>query len=37
LPEALELLSGIKAPMYGIPGNHDYWSHVSFGPISKMF
>src|SRR6185436_14215991 len=25
LPEALEILSGIKIPMYGIPGNHDYW------------
>jgi len=26
LPEALEILSGVKAPMYGVPGNHDYWS-----------
>jgi uncharacterized protein len=24
LPEALELLAQIKAPMYGVPGNHDY-------------
>ena len=37
LPEALEILSGIKAPMYGVPGNHDYWSHAPFGEIAKCF
>jgi predicted MPP superfamily phosphohydrolase len=37
LPEALEILSGIKAPMYGIPGNHDYWSNAPFEPIAKCF
>jgi len=37
LPETLEILSGIKAPMYGIPGNHDYWSDAPFEPISKCF
>ncbi len=37
LAEALELLSGIKAPMFGIPGNHDYWSRASFEPIHKCF
>ena len=37
LPEALEILSGVKAPMYGVPGNHDYWSRVPFGGISKCF
>ena len=37
LPEALEILSGIKAPMYGVPGNHDYWSRAPFGDISKCF
>ena len=37
LPEALELLSGIKAPLFGMPGNHDYWSTVSFEPIRKCF
>ena len=37
LPEALEILAGIKAPMYGIPGNHDYWSKAPFGEISKCF
>lgn len=37
LPEALEALSGIKAPMYGVPGNHDYWSRAPFAEISKCF
>lgn len=37
LPEALEILSGIKSPMYGVPGNHDYWSKVPFEGISRCF
>ncbi|HWD94630.1 MAG TPA: metallophosphoesterase [Verrucomicrobiae bacterium] len=37
LPEALEILSGIKVPMYGIPGNHDYWSNAPFDDITKCF
>ena len=37
LPEALEILSGIKAPMFGVPGNHDYWSGAPFDKISKTF
>ena len=37
LAEALEILSGIKAPMFGVPGNHDYWSKASFEPIHKCF
>ena len=37
LAEALEILSGIKAPMFGVPGNHDFWSKVSFAPIHKCF
>ena len=37
LPEALEILSGIKSPMFGVPGNHDYWSGAPFGEISKCF
>ena len=24
LPEALEILSGIQAPMFGVPGNHEF-------------
>jgi len=37
LPEALEILAGIKFPMFGVPGNHDYWSHAPFGDIVKCF
>lgn len=37
LPEALEILSGIKVPMYGIPGNHDYWSNAPFDDMVKCF
>ena len=37
LPEALEILSGVKAPMYGVPGNHDFWSRAPFGGIIKCF
>jgi uncharacterized protein len=28
--EALEILEGIKAPLYGVPGNHDYWAELDF-------
>lgn len=37
LPEALEGLSQIKAPLFGVPGNHDFWAGVSFAPIEKCF
>jgi len=37
LPEALELLAGVKSPLYGVPGNHDYWSDASFDTIAKWF
>jgi predicted MPP superfamily phosphohydrolase len=37
LTEALEILAGIKSPMYGVPGNHDYWSKVPFEGIAKCF
>ena len=37
LPEALEVLSGIKSPLYGVPGNHDYWSCVPFDGIRQCF
>jgi predicted MPP superfamily phosphohydrolase len=37
LPEALEMLAQIKSPMYGVPGNHDYWSKISFQPVFKCF
>lgn len=37
LPEALNYLSRIQAPMFGVPGNHDYWSGISFVPVRKCF
>jgi len=37
LPEALEFLAGIKSPVYGVPGNHDYWSKAPFEGIAKSF
>ncbi len=37
LPEALELFQQIKSPLYGVPGNHDYWSHADFKVISEAF
>jgi len=37
LPETLEVLGTIKTPMYGVPGNHDYWSHSDFHEIAKTF
>jgi uncharacterized protein len=35
--EALRMLEGIKAPLYGVPGNHDYWSHASFADFAASF
>ncbi len=37
LPQALDILSGIQSPLYGVPGNHDYWSGSSFQVISACF
>lgn len=37
LDQALEVLSHLKAPLYGVPGNHDYASGVSFDGIIKCF
>jgi len=37
LKEALELLAGIKAPIFGIPGNHDYWADLDFGLVHEHF
>jgi predicted MPP superfamily phosphohydrolase len=37
LPEALELMQQIKSPLYGIPGNHDYWSQIDFGTVATSF
>lgn len=37
LSEALDVLSKVKCPMYGVPGNHDYWSGASFDDIAACF
>jgi predicted MPP superfamily phosphohydrolase len=37
LSESLQILAGIRSPMYGVPGNHDYWSKAPFEPIAKCF
>ena len=37
LPETLAILSGLKAPLFGVPGNHDYWSGISFTPVRQCF
>jgi predicted MPP superfamily phosphohydrolase len=37
LPQALDILSCIQSPLYGVPGNHDYWSGASFQTISACF
>jgi predicted MPP superfamily phosphohydrolase len=37
LDDTLKILSTIKAPLYGCPGNHDYWSKADFSKIAKSF
>ncbi len=37
VPEALALLKQIRAPLYGVPGNHDYWADVDFEPVAAAF
>jgi len=37
LSEALSILSRISCPLFGVPGNHEYWSGVSFDEIAKVF
>ncbi len=35
--EALEILQGIKSPLFGVPGNHDYTSGTDFKIINDAF
>jgi predicted MPP superfamily phosphohydrolase len=37
LPEALRILAGVNKPMYGIPGNHDWWAMSSFATQAATF
>jgi predicted MPP superfamily phosphohydrolase len=35
--EALSFIRQIKAPVYGSPGNHDYWCGASFADYDRAF
>lgn len=37
LDEALRIFARLKAPMFGVPGNHEYWSGAPFAPIRECF
>ena len=37
LGEALGFIREIKAPVYGSPGNHDYWSRANFAEYERAF
>lgn len=37
LAEALELMGRIRSPVYGVPGNHDFWSGADFNTVEKGF
>lgn len=37
LQQALDILGRIRCPVFGVPGNHDYWSGVSFDAIGTAF
>ncbi|HJT80820.1 MAG TPA: metallophosphoesterase [Chthoniobacterales bacterium] len=37
VPEALSFIRQIGAPVYGAPGNHDYWSRASFTDFYQAF
>ena len=35
--EALDFVRQIKAPIYGVPGNHEYSAHAPFAEYEKAF
>src|ERR1700722_15854299 len=37
LPETLAILQKIKSPLYGVPGNRDYYSDATFEEMRKAF
>jgi hypothetical protein len=37
LDAALQGVRSIAAPVFGVPGNHDYWSGASFSRMRKAF
>lgn len=36
-PAALEFICKLQAPVYGSPGNHDYWCGAPFAEYAKAF
>ena len=36
LEPAVEILRELKAPLYGIPGNHDHWSRANLTPFINV-
>lgn len=34
---ALDVLAGVRCPMYGIPGNHDHWARADFALARRVF
>ncbi len=36
LPDAIEILKGIKAPIIGVKGNHEDWAVVDEGPLKEL-
>ena len=34
---ALAFITQIKAPVYGVPGNHDFWSRAPFADYERAF
>jgi predicted MPP superfamily phosphohydrolase len=37
LTESVQIFAQIKSPVYGVPGNHDYWSKAPFDRIGACF
>src|SRR4051794_19561292 len=35
--EALNFISQIKTPVYGSPGNHEFWSGANFASYRRVF
>lgn len=36
LDPALEILRGVRVPLYGLPGNHDHWSGADLEPLAEL-
>jgi len=37
LDDTLAALSRLQRPLFGVPGNHDYWSEISFATVRAAF